>query len=99
MNHYGKALLATAFLALTACQSASKPDTTASASANAENDQCGAAQYQNFIGQPLTSLENKRFEGPVRAIPYNGAVTMDFNLRRLNFLADQSGKISQVYCG
>lgn len=99
MTHYGKALLAMAFLTLTACQSASKPDSTAAVSHDPETDQCGASQYQNYIGQPLTSLDTQRFNGPVRAIPWNGAVTMDFNLRRLNFMADQGGKISKVYCG
>ncbi|MDI9220699.1 I78 family peptidase inhibitor [Pantoea sp. EA-12] len=99
MTHYGKALLATAFFALTACQSATKPDSTAAVSHDPEADQCGASQYQNMLGQPLSSVEGKRFDVPVRAIPWNGAVTMDFNLRRLNFTADQSGKISRVYCG
>ncbi len=99
MTHYGKALLATAFFALTACQSATKPDSTAAVSHDPEADQCGASQYQNTLGQPLSSVEGKRFDVPVRAIPWNGAVTMDFNLRRLNFTADQSGKITRVYCG
>ncbi|ORM67958.1 I78 family peptidase inhibitor [Pantoea rwandensis] len=99
MTHYGKVLVATALFALTACQSATKSSSTADVSHDPETDQCGASQYQNLIGQPLTSLDNKRFDVPVRAIPWNGAVTMDFNLRRLNFMADQSGKISKVYCG
>ncbi|MGK3116727.1 I78 family peptidase inhibitor [Candidatus Pantoea formicae] len=99
MTHYGKVLVATALFALTACQSATQSDSTAAVNHDPETDQCGASQYQNTIGQPLTSLDNKRFDVPVRAIPWNGAVTMDFNLRRLNFMADQSGKISKVYCG
>ncbi len=99
MTHYGKALLVTAFFALTACQSASKPDANTAAAPDPETDQCGASQYQNYVGQPLSALENQRFAVPVRAIPYNSAVTMDFNLRRVNFMADQSGKISKVYCG
>nr|WP_154153705.1 MULTISPECIES: I78 family peptidase inhibitor [unclassified Pantoea] len=99
VTHYGKALLVTALFALSACQSASKPDTSAAASHDPETDQCGASQYQNYVGQPLSTLDSKRFAVPVRAIPWNSAVTMDFNLRRVNFAADQSGKISRVYCG
>mgnify|MGYP004706682571 CR=1 FL=1 len=99
MIHYGKVLVATALFALTACQSATKSDSTAAVSQDVTTDQCGASQYQNTLGQPLSSLDNQRFDVPVRAIPWNGAVTMDFNLRRLNFTADQSGKISRVYCG
>jgi len=99
VKYYGKALLVLGFFALTACQSATKPDTAAGTTQDAENDMCGASQYQNTIGQPLSVLHDKRFDVPVRAIPWNSAVTMDFNLRRLNFMADQSGKISKVYCG
>lgn len=99
MTHYGKALLITAMFALTACQSASKTDSHAAATQAPENDQCGASQYQHYVGQPLKALDNQRFAVPVRAIPWNGAATRDFNLRRLNFLGDQSGKIDKVYCG
>ncbi|MCZ4059150.1 I78 family peptidase inhibitor [Pantoea sp. LMR881] len=98
MKHYGKVLMAMGFLALTACQSASKPE-TAAASQDAESDRCGASQYQSYVGKPLSSLNSQRFEHPVRAIPWNAAVTMDFNLNRLNFMADKSGNISRVYCG
>ncbi|MCE0488989.1 hypothetical protein LU196_02810 [Pantoea sp. Mb-10] len=97
MNYPGKALLAAAVLTLAACQSASKPDDHAAAAA--DNDQCRASAYQGYIGKPLTSLENQRFDGAVRAIPWNGAATMDFNLHRLNFMGDKDGKITQVYCG
>lgn len=99
VNHYEKALLLTAMLALTACQSASKTDSSHAVSHDPETDQCGASQYQNYLGQPLSALDTQRFAVPVRAIPWNGAATMDFNLRRLNFLGDQNGKISRVYCG
>jgi len=99
VTHYGKALLVTALFALTACQSASQSDTSAATAPDPETDQCGASQYQNYVGQPLATLDNKRFAVPVRAIPWNAAVTMDFNLRRVNFMADQSGNISKVYCG
>lgn len=98
MKRYGYILLAAGFFTLTACQSASKPDADTAAQ-DAASDSCGASQYQNYVGKPLSSLSSQRFAAPVRAIPWNAAVTMDFNLHRLNFLADKSGNISKVYCG
>jgi len=99
VTHCGKVLLLTAAMALSACQSAGKTSTQAAASVDPETDQCRASQYQNFIGQPLTAIGSQKFAGPVRAIPWNGAVTMDFNLHRLNFMGDKEGNITRVYCG
>ncbi|HAB74615.1 MULTISPECIES: I78 family peptidase inhibitor [Pantoea] len=98
MKYYGKALLALGMFALTACQSANKPDNTA-ADADAASDTCGASQYQSYVGKPISAASSLRLETPVRAIRWNSAVTMDFNLHRLNFLADKNDVISQVYCG
>ncbi|MEZ3499675.1 I78 family peptidase inhibitor [Pantoea sp. KPR_PJ] len=98
MKNYGKALLALGVLVLAACQSSGKTE-TAAAGADAENDICGASQYQSYVGKPLSAVSSLRFDTPVRAIPWNSAVTMDFNLRRINFLADKSDTISKVYCG
>ncbi|GME36313.1 hypothetical protein CRM79_10170 [Pantoea agglomerans] len=98
MKFYGKGLLVVGLFTLTACQSASKPD-TASMPQDPEADRCGASQFQNYVGKPLTVLQGQHFEQQVRPIPYNSAVTMDFNLNRLNFLADKNGNISSVYCG
>jgi len=98
VKYYGKALLALGVLALAACQSTSKTE-TAAAGADAESDTCGASQYQSYVGKPLSAVSSLRFDTPVRAIPWNSAVTMDFNLRRINFLADKSDTISKVYCG
>jgi hypothetical protein len=96
VKFYGKTLLLTALLALSACSSS--PEQGAAQMADAD-DTCGASQYQNYVGKPMTSLEGVRIESKVRAIPYNSAVTMDFNLRRLNFLGDSNDKIIRVYCG
>lgn len=98
MKYYGKTLLALAVFALAACQSTSKTETAAVGS-DAESDICGASQYQSYVGKPLSAVSSLRFDTPVRAIPWNSAVTMDFNLRRINFLADKSDTISKVYCG
>jgi len=98
VNHYGKALVAAGFLLLTGCQSATQSD-KAAVPLDAQADSCGASQYQHFVGKPLSAIDNQRFTQKVRAIPWNSAVTMDFNFTRLNFMADKSGNISRVYCG
>ncbi len=80
MKYYGKALLALlalGVLALAACQSTGKTE-TAVAGADAESDTCGASQYQRYIGKPLSAVSSLHFDTPVRAIPWNSAVTMDF---------------------
>lgn len=99
MKMYGKMMLPLAFLLLAGCQSASKSADQATAAVDPEMDQCGASQYQNLVGKPLSALDSMRFSTPVRAIPWNTAVTMDFNLKRLNFMGDSEGKISRAYCG
>lgn len=98
MKYYGKALLALGMFALTACQSAMKHE-SAAAGADATSDTCGASRYQSYVGKPLSAASSLRLETPMRAIRWNSAVTMDFNLHRLNFLADKDDVITQVYCG
>ncbi|MFI8416442.1 I78 family peptidase inhibitor [Serratia sp. NPDC078593] len=99
MKFYQKTLMLAALMALAACNSTTK-NNAASPAVDAASDSCGAAQYQNYVGKPLSSLQGVRIDArQVRAIPYNAAVTMDFNMSRLNFLADRDDKIIQVYCG
>lgn len=64
-----------------------------------DEDKCGASHYQQWLGQPLSGLEFEHFTVPVRAITPTSMATLDFNLRRLNFFTDRTGKISRVYCG
>jgi len=97
MTFYGKLALLSGIVLLASCQSASHRQQAPAYVP--DDDMCGASQFQNFIGKPLTSIENMRFGTESRAIAYNSVVTMDFNLRRLNFMADEQGKITRVYCG
>nr|WP_024967206.1 I78 family peptidase inhibitor [Pantoea sp. IMH] len=96
MTFYGKGAVVAALVMLAGCQSASQKENSA---VDPEMDRCGASQYQQYVGKPLSSIDSVKFSHPIRAIPYNSAVTMDFNLNRLNFMADQKGDISRVYCG
>lgn len=98
MKFYGKIAVIAALIALSGCQSASEK-TPSATPVDAEMDQCGASQYQQYVGKPLSAIESLRFDRTVRAIPYNSAVTMDFNLNRINFMGDKQGTISKVYCG
>lgn len=91
-----KVTLLAAVLVLAGCQSATK---NGSAQRDPEMDRCGASEYQHYLGKSLSSLDGVRFEKPVRAVPYNAAVTMDFNLNRLNFMGDSKNIITRVYCG
>ncbi|CAX58467.1 I78 family peptidase inhibitor [Erwinia billingiae] len=98
MKFYGKIAAIAALLALSGCQTATK-NGNSSAAVDPEMDRCGASEYQQYVGKPLSAIDGLRFEHPVRAIPYNSAVTMDFNLNRLNFMGDAKSNISRVYCG
>lgn len=98
MQPYGKIAVIAALVALSGCQTASKTGGT-SATVDPETDRCGASEYQQYVGKPLSAIDGLRFEHPVRAIPHNSAVTMDFNLNRLNFMGDVQGNITRVYCG
>lgn len=98
MKLYGKIAAIAALIALSGCQTAANKGNN-SAAVDPETDRCGASQYQQYVGKPLSSVDSVRFEHPVRAIPYNSAVTMDFNLNRLNFMGDAQGNITRAYCG
>ena len=64
-----------------------------------DDDMCNASQFQNYVGKPLTAVDDLQLEQPIRAIPAYASVSMDFILRRINFLADDKGTITRVYCG
>jgi len=98
VKFYAKSLMLAAMFVLTACNTTPKHDNGVKP-VDPDNNRCGASQYQNYVGKPLSSINRAQFTVPVRAIPYNSAVTMDFNLNRLNFMADRRGKITSVYCG
>lgn len=99
MKVKGKMAVIAALLALAGCQSGENHKNDAAARIDPEMDRCGASNYQQYVGKPLSSLDGVRFEKQVRAVPYNSAVTMDFNLNRLNFMGDTKNIITRVYCG
>jgi len=85
------AFLIGAFLTLAACDPTLAPEFT--------EDACGARAYSSLIGEPRTVLDGIPFSQPVRIIPHDGAVTLDYNAFRLNFRLDRAGRIAEVTCG
>lgn len=98
MNKYGKTAVVATLMLLAGCQSAGHKG-AANTPVDPEMDRCGASELQHYVGKPMTVLQTVRFDKPMRAIPYNSSVTMDFNLNRINFLGDQNGNVTRVYCG
>jgi hypothetical protein len=64
-----------------------------------DTDACGASSFQNLVGQHQSVLDGLRFSQPVRIIPEDGVVTMDYSATRLNFQLDGAGRIVRIYCG
>ncbi len=96
-----KALLgvaaAAAITTLSACQT-STPTQVANGQAPQQEDTCGLAAAQQFIGQKASVLEGVDFAGPVRILHPDTAMTMDFRANRLNFSVDAKGIITRAYC-
>ena len=95
-----KALISMAAVAavatLGACQSTA-PQEVADGNSPQE-DTCGLAAAQQYIGQNASVLEAVEFAGPVRILHPNTAMTMDFRQNRLNFSVDDKGVITRAYC-
>ena len=60
---------------------------------------CGAAKYQDLVGQDAVILRRRQFGVRVRVIEPDTAVTMDYMASRLNFWIDRNGLIERVTCG
>ena len=88
-------IMSTAVMALSACKD-DAPDFPALAVAD---DQCGASEFVDLLGQHKEVLDRVRFAVPMRLIGPGTMVTKDFRLDRLNILHDEAGIITRVYCG
>ena len=63
------------------------------------DDPCGAPGFQGLVGQSGEIARLLELEQPVRVIPPNSAVTMDYRPDRINFELDEDGSIAVVRCG
>ncbi|MFX0543910.1 I78 family peptidase inhibitor [Roseovarius sp. S4756] len=100
-------LITTAFilpaaLALSACgggapgggQRGAQPVFTPAAS-----DSCGAAAYSDRIGRDHKAYDFSAAGRPVRIVGPDTAMTLDYNLERLNVDIDSRGRITRIWCG
>lgn len=94
MQVWGAGALVAAMM-LTGCV----PDTGPSAPANPVPTACDAAEWQEFVGQPVHGLETATWEQPVRFIRPMTPITEDYSEERLNFDIDANEKISRIWCG
>ncbi|HWL56706.1 MAG TPA: I78 family peptidase inhibitor [Paracoccus sp. (in: a-proteobacteria)] len=62
------------------------------------DDTCGANRFQDLIGQTAPTITVPA-NAPYRSYRTGDPVTMDFNMKRLNFEHDKSGKLVRVSCG
>lgn len=62
-------------------------------------DDCGAAELQAFVGQPVAALEHRIRGRPVRIHSRLDVVTSDLILNRVNLLTDgPGGLIERIEC-
>jgi hypothetical protein len=78
-------------LALSACVAATPPTDPENA--------CGAAGFQGLVGQQGQIARMLVLDQPLRVIPPNSAVTMDYSPSRINFELDAADRITAVRCG
>ena len=60
---------------------------------------CDAGAHADLLGKTGAEIETMKFDVPVRVIPENGVVTMDFIPDRVNFELDADGTVSEISCG
>lgn len=69
----------------------------------AGRDTCGAAGFRHLIGQPVSAVEALQLSVPVRIVPPEGAVTLDYRAERINFVIGPdtgAGRVvKKVTCG
>lgn len=81
-----------AFLALAACEEPA-PSTDDVA------DNCGAAGYQNLIGQPANVFASMTLPSPMRIIKSGMLFTQEYVPKRLNVDLDRNNRITRFWCG
>lgn len=61
-------------------------------------DECKASSYQHLIGRPLAEFDAKSVKGPLRILPPDGIMTMDYRSDRLNVHHDKAKIITKIDC-
>lgn len=64
-----------------------------------EPDLCGLSSYQQYAGQPGTTVQALTFSRPFRVVEFGGIVTQEYDPSRVNFFLDPAGTIVRIACG
>jgi hypothetical protein len=94
-----KALMALAVLGLAACAETPAALPAGPTLPSANDDTCNAAGHAGLIGKPLSDPAVPAKSPDVRHIRPGDAVTEDYRMNRLNFYADEGGRIDRISCG
>ncbi|WP_135502226.1 I78 family peptidase inhibitor [Roseovarius aestuariivivens] len=62
-------------------------------------DACGGAGLGTLVGAPVSEFDADAWDGPVRILPPDSAMTMDHRPDRLNIDKDGTGTVTRVWCG
>ncbi len=63
------------------------------------DDSCNSAPYREYVGQPVSVLDDLVIPDPKRIIPMGAPATMDYNPVRVNFDLDAASNITRIWCG
>lgn len=87
------------FFTLTACSGTKAPPSAQNAAKPLPvNDTCMATGFRNLLGKPESVLNGIRFSMPMRLIKPGQSVTMDFDPKRVNFVSNDQGIITDIHC-
>ena len=62
-------------------------------------DECGVAENEAFVGEPVSAFNAAAWPNPVRIIPVGGIVTTEYNPKRLNIDLNSRNEIVRFWCG
>lgn len=60
---------------------------------------CPAAEFQSYVGQPISAIDPDSVPALHRVIGPNTAVTMDYIEQRMNIEHDATRIVTRIYCG
>ena len=86
-------------LTLAACQTGASDLPEASPLPEGAADTCGAAGFAHTIGTDHGAHDFASPDRPLRIIPPNSAITMDYSENRLNVDLDDAGRVVRLWCG
>lgn len=86
-------------LALAGCGPAELASDTPPRLEEAGPDECGVAENEALVGEPVTAFNKAAWPEPVRIIPVGGIVTTEYNPKRLNIDLNSRNEIVRFWCG